>query len=148
MTVPVGTVFRNIQRRIYPPWRKTAKLSVASSKSHRLPGFRTHRQPANHGKTFGCQQRCHCRPSNGRVGRRERTICRPTYQRVFNACEMTSWALAAHIVVQPSHRALPAYDYPVIDLTSGDLGGLLAWTYHFMRPSFDKVDPEISPSAP
>lgn len=63
---------------------------------------------------------------------------------VFNACEMTSWALAAHIIVQPSHRALPAYDYPVIDLTSGDLGGLLAWTYHFMRPSFDKVDPEIS----
>ena len=57
---------------------------------------------------------------------------------------MTSWALAAHIIVQPSHRALPAYDYPVIDLTSGDLGGLLAWTYHFMRPSFDKVDPEIS----
>ena len=39
---------------------------------------------------------------------------------VFNACEMTSWALAAHIIVQPSHRALPAYDYPVIDLTSGD----------------------------
>lgn len=28
-----------------------------------------------------CQQRCHCRPSDGRVGRRERTICRPTYQR-------------------------------------------------------------------
>ena len=63
---------------------------------------------------------------------------------VFNACEMTSWALAAHIILQPTHRALPAYDYPVIDLTAGDLGGLLAWTYHFMRPSFDKVDPEIS----
>lgn len=57
---------------------------------------------------------------------------------VFNACEMTSWALAAHIIVQPSHRALPAYDYPVIDLTSGDLGGLLAWTYHFMRPSLTR----------
>lgn len=35
---------------------------------------------------------------------------------VFHACEMTSWALAAHLVVQPSRRALPAYDYPVIDL--------------------------------
>ena len=35
----------------------------------------------NYRKTFWCQQRCHCRPSNGRVGRRERTICRPTYQR-------------------------------------------------------------------
>ena len=25
---------------------------------------------------------------------------------VFNACEMTSWALAAHIIVQPSHLSL------------------------------------------
>lgn len=63
---------------------------------------------------------------------------------VFHTCEMTSWALSAHIIVQPTHRALPAYDYPVIDLTSGDLGGLLSWTYYFMRDSFDKVDPEIS----
>lgn len=63
---------------------------------------------------------------------------------VFHACEMTSWALAAHVILQPSHRSLPSYDYPVIDLTSGDLGGLLSWTYYFMRDSFDKVDPEIS----
>lgn len=63
---------------------------------------------------------------------------------VFHSCEMTSWALAAHIIVQPSHRALPAYDYPVIDLVAGDLGGVLSWTYYFMHDTFDKVDPEIS----
>lgn len=63
---------------------------------------------------------------------------------VFHTCEMTSWALAAHLIVQPTNRALPAYDYPVIDLTAGDLGGLLSWTYYFMHDSFDKVDPEIS----
>lgn len=63
---------------------------------------------------------------------------------VFHACEMTSWALSAHLVVQPSHRSLPAFDYPVIDLVSGDMGGLLAWTHYFMHRSFDKVDPEIS----
>lgn len=63
---------------------------------------------------------------------------------VFHACEMSSWALSAHIVVQPSHRSLPTHDYPVIDLTSGDLGGLLSWTHYFMRASFDKVNPEIS----
>ncbi|MDE6215907.1 heparinase II/III family protein [Bacteroides sp.] len=63
---------------------------------------------------------------------------------VFHTCEMTSWALSAHIIVQPTQRALPAYDYPVIDLTSGDLGGLLSWTYYFMHRSFDKMDPEIS----
>lgn len=63
---------------------------------------------------------------------------------VFHSCEMTSWALAAHIIVQPSHRSLPSYDYPVIDLVSGDLGGLLAWVHYFMRESFDQTDPEIS----
>jgi len=63
---------------------------------------------------------------------------------VFHACEMTSWALAAHLIVQPSRRSLPTHDYPVIDLTSGDLGGLLAWVYYFMQDSFDKINPEIS----
>ena len=68
----------------------------------------------------------------------------PLINGVFHACEMTSWALAAHLIVQPSHRSLPSYDYPVIDLVSGDMGGLLSWTYYFMHDSFDKVDPEIS----
>lgn len=63
---------------------------------------------------------------------------------VFHSCEMTSWALAAHIIVQPSHRSLPSYDYPIIDLVSSDLGGLLAWVHYFMRESFDQTDPEIS----
>lgn len=63
---------------------------------------------------------------------------------VFHACEMTSWALSAHLITQPSSRSLPTYDYPLIDLTSGDLGGLLSWTYYFMHDSFDKVNPEIS----
>lgn len=63
---------------------------------------------------------------------------------VFHTCEMTSWALPAHIIVQPTRRALPSHDYPVIDLTTGDLGGFLSWTYYFMHDSFDKIDPEIS----
>lgn len=63
---------------------------------------------------------------------------------VFYTCEMSSWALSAHLITQPSSRSLPTYDYPLIDLTSGDLGGLLAWTYYFMHDSFNKVDPEIS----
>lgn len=68
----------------------------------------------------------------------------PLIDGVYHSCEMTSWALAAHIIVQPSHRSLPVHDYPVIDLVSGDLGGLLAWTHYFMHESFDKVNPEIS----
>lgn len=68
----------------------------------------------------------------------------PLIDGVFHSCEMTSWALSAHVIVQPSRRSLPTYDYPVIDLVSGDLGGLLSWTYYFMRNSFDKVNPELS----
>lgn len=63
---------------------------------------------------------------------------------VFHTCEMTSWALSAHLVTQPTHRALPTPAYPLIDLTAGDLGALLSWVYYFMHDEFDKVDPEIS----
>lgn len=63
---------------------------------------------------------------------------------VYAAAEMTTWALSAHTPNQPSHRSIQAYDYPMIDLVSGDMGGLLGWTYYFMKPEFDKVDPEIS----
>lgn len=63
---------------------------------------------------------------------------------VFHTCEMTSWALSAHLITQPSHRALPDSQYQLIDLTAGDLGSLLSWTYYFMHDEFDKIDPEIS----
>lgn len=63
---------------------------------------------------------------------------------VFHTCEMTSWALSAHLVIQPTHRALPTPIYPLIDLTAGDLGSLLSWVYYFMHEEFDKIDPEIS----
>ena len=63
---------------------------------------------------------------------------------VFHTCEMTSWALSAHLVTQPTHRAVPTPTYPLIDLTAGDLGALLSWVYYFMHEEFDKIDPEIS----
>lgn len=63
---------------------------------------------------------------------------------VYAAAEMNSWALSAHNVVQPSHRSIQAYDFPVLDLVSCDMGNLYSWVYYFMQPEFDKVDPEIS----
>lgn len=63
---------------------------------------------------------------------------------VFHTCEMTSWALSAHLANQPDHRSLPDYDYQLIDLMAGDLGNLLSWTYYFMHAAFDKINPEIS----
>lgn len=63
---------------------------------------------------------------------------------VYQSCEMTSWVLSAHLSAQHSKRALPDYKEHVIDLTAGDLGSLLAWTYYYMHPEFDKVNPVIS----
>lgn len=62
----------------------------------------------------------------------------------FHICEMTSWTWSAHTILQPSKRALPTYDWPVFDLTDGDLGNIMSWTHYFMHKEFDKVDPEIS----
>lgn len=63
---------------------------------------------------------------------------------VYQACEMTSWALSAHLSAQHSKRSLPDYKEHVIDLTAGDLGSLLSWTYYFFHREFDKVNPVIS----
>ena len=66
---------------------------------------------------------------------------------VFQSCEMTSWVLSAHLGAQgaqQSRRSLPDYKEHVIDLTAGDLGSLLSWTYYFFHSEFDKVNPVIS----
>ncbi len=59
-------------------------------------------------------------------------------------CEMTSWALSAHLSAQISHRSLPDYKEDIIDLTAGEVGAMLSWTYFFFHNEFDKVNPVIS----
>lgn len=63
---------------------------------------------------------------------------------VYAAAEMTSWALSAHIPAIKPGRSIQPYDTPVIDLVAGDMGTLYSWVYYFMKPEFDKVNPEIS----
>jgi hypothetical protein len=63
---------------------------------------------------------------------------------VFLSCEMTSWALSAHLGVQRSNRSLPESTEHVIDLTAGDLGSLLSWCYYFLHREFDGINPEIA----
>lgn len=63
---------------------------------------------------------------------------------VFFYCEMTSWALSAHLSAQHSGRSLPDYKEHIIDLTAGEVGSLLSWTYYFFNKEFDKVNPVIS----
>lgn len=63
---------------------------------------------------------------------------------VFHTCEMTSWALSAHVPQQKSKRALPTDGEVIFDLVDGEVGNLLSWIYYFMKDEFDKVDPEIT----
>lgn len=68
----------------------------------------------------------------------------PIIDGIFHTCEMTTWALAAHLNAQPIKGSLPYSKFHYIDLTAGDLGNMLAWTYYFLHEEFDKINPEIS----
>ena len=63
---------------------------------------------------------------------------------VFASCEMTSWALSAHLGLQKVGGCFPSYEEHVIDLGSGNLASQLSWIYYYLKPSFDKVNPLIS----
>jgi hypothetical protein len=64
---------------------------------------------------------------------------------VWQCCEMTSWALSAHIRgTQAEYTSLPSYKENSIDLMAGDLGSFLSWTYFFLKDELDKVQPLIA----
>jgi hypothetical protein len=63
----------------------------------------------------------------------------------WQSCEMTSWALSAHIRgTQAEYTSLPSYKENSIDLMAGDLGSFLSWTYFFLKDELDKVQPLIA----
>ncbi len=64
---------------------------------------------------------------------------------IWYNCEMTSWALSAHISREQSVKtSLPSYKENIIDLTAGDLGSFLSWTYYFLKDELNKVHPFIA----
>ncbi len=60
---------------------------------------------------------------------------------VFAACEMTSWALSAHLSLQSSKVGFPDHREQVIDLMAGDVGSLFAWIYYYFHDDFRKINP-------
>ncbi|MFO8000918.1 MAG: hypothetical protein R6U46_06730 [Marinilabilia sp.] len=53
---------------------------------------------------------------------------------IWHTCEMTSWALSAHVARDQSvNTSLPVPGEHIIDLTAGDVGSLLAWTHHLLK---------------
>lgn len=63
---------------------------------------------------------------------------------VWQTCDMSSWVLSAHLSAQKSKRSLPDYREEIIDLTSGDVGSFLSWTWYFLHDEFDKINPIIA----
>lgn len=64
---------------------------------------------------------------------------------VWHSCEMTSWVLSAHIGREQNEKtALPSFKENIIDLTSGDLGAFLSWTYYFLKDELSAVQPLVS----
>ena len=63
---------------------------------------------------------------------------------VFYSCEMTTWAVSAHLKYQVPRCLLPDYRRPVFDLAAGDYGSMLAWVYYFFKDEFDRTDPVIA----
>lgn len=69
----------------------------------------------------------------------------PIINGILYTCEMTTWALSAHIArEQSSHRVFPDARDQVMDLTSGGMAQMLAWTWYFLHQELDKVDPVIA----
>ncbi|MDD3160386.1 MAG: heparinase II/III family protein [Bacteroidales bacterium] len=62
----------------------------------------------------------------------------------FFYCEMTSWALSAHLGIQKVKGSLPDYKEQIIELTSGDMASAFSWIYYYMKPEFDKVTPLVA----
>jgi len=64
---------------------------------------------------------------------------------IWQSCEMTSWALSAHVRgTQAENTSLPSYKENIIDLMAGDLGSFLSWTYFFLKDELDKVQPLVT----
>lgn len=63
---------------------------------------------------------------------------------IFHTCEMTSWAISAHLAHQRVKGSFPKLGDHVIELVSGDIGATFSWIYYFLNKEFDKINPLIS----
>ena len=62
---------------------------------------------------------------------------------VYCFCEMTTWVLSAHLPNQREQTRIPSHKEHAIDLTAGDMGATLAWTYHFLKDELARFSPLI-----
>lgn len=64
---------------------------------------------------------------------------------VFHTCEMTSWALSAHLAgLSFAKRSLPVKGDNTLELTQGDISVMFSWIYYYLHDEIDKIQPELS----
>ena len=64
---------------------------------------------------------------------------------VFHTCEMTSWALSAHLSgLSFAKRSLPEKGDNTLELTQGEMSQMFSWIYYYLHEEFDKIQPEFS----
>ena len=63
---------------------------------------------------------------------------------VWDLCAMNSWSGPESQYLQTGQMGIPSYDKVVVDELSGEIAGILSWSYYFFKNEFDKVDPSIS----
>lgn len=63
---------------------------------------------------------------------------------IFHVCEMTSWSISAHQVLQKGGGTFPRKEEKVLELVSTDVGATFSWIYYFLHKEFDKISPLFS----
>ena len=57
-------------------------------------------------------------------------------------CEMTTWALSAHLVSHSStHRAVPDNEEPIVELRQSKVAEMLSWIWYYFHDEFDNISP-------
>lgn len=68
----------------------------------------------------------------------------PILNGIWMECERTSWVLGAHLHRQVGGGDFPDYHQQIIDLGSGEVAGMLAWTYYLLGDEIRKANPMIA----
>jgi len=64
---------------------------------------------------------------------------------LFHTCEMTSWAISAHLsTLSFSRRSLPEKGDNTLELRQGGMSQMYSWIMYFLHDEFDKIQPEFS----
>lgn len=63
---------------------------------------------------------------------------------VFHYCELTSWAISAHIAkFSKTGSAMPLEGDCTLELTQGNVAQMLSWAHYFLAGELDRINPEI-----